>query len=199
MKFKKLFLISCETRGKKMKLLGISGSLTANSKTRKLVEAVLEVAAKSAPDVRTELLDLSEYNVEFCDGRKLEQYGAETREVVEKVINADAYVIATPIYQGSLSGALKNLFDLVPPSAFRHKVIGFAANGGTYHHFLVIENQLKPIAGYFHAYVTPGYVFAHNDHFNSNKEIADEEIKGRLKSLAEEIVYMSRQLTKRNG
>ncbi|MGY4690788.1 hypothetical protein [Salibacterium sp. K-3] len=50
-----------------------------------------------------------------------------------------------------------------------HKVIGFIAIGGLFHHYLVIANQLKPIAGYFRADVAPGYVFRHDSHFNEKR------------------------------
>jgi FAD reductase [NAD(P)H] len=177
-----------------MKLLGISGCLTANSKTKKMVAAVLLAVNNMDSGIQTELLDLYDYDVQFCDGRDPTNYEGDTRKVIDKVAAADVYIIGTPIYQGSLTGALKNLFDLVPPQVFRHKVIGFVANGGTYQHFLVIENQLKPIAGYFHAHVAPGYVYAHNDYFNSQKEIVDQGILSRINELAEEVVHMSRQL-----
>jgi FAD reductase [NAD(P)H] len=177
-----------------MKLLGISGSMQPNNRTRTLVSAVLQAAKARQDSVETELLDLSEYNVQFCDARNPSAYEGDTRTVIDKVMAADAYVIGTPIYQGSLSGSLKNLFDLVPPAVFRNKVIGCAANGGTYQHFLVIENQIKPILGYFHAYVTPGYIYAHNQHYNEKKEISDVEILTRIDLLAAEIVTMHEKL-----
>jgi len=72
--------------------------------------------------------------------------------------------------------------------------MGFVATGGTYQHYLVIENQLKPIAGYFRAFVAPGYVYAHNDHFNQQNELVDSEVVNRVESLAKEVVYMQKAL-----
>lgn len=155
----------------KLKLLGISGTITG-SKTRVVVQKVLEDIKQAHPEMEVELLDMKEYDVQFCDGRDPSTYSGDTKEVIEKVASADFYVIGTPIFQGSLTGVLKNLFDLVPPQVLRNKVMGFVATGGTYQHYLVIENQLKPIAGYFRAYVAPGYVYAHNDHFNKQNELA---------------------------
>ncbi|MBT2734611.1 NADPH-dependent FMN reductase [Bacillus sp. ISL-7] len=176
-----------------MKLLGISGTITG-SKTKIIVEKVLGEVKKHHPEVEVELLDLKQFDVQFCDGRDPSTYTGDTKKVMDMVKEADFYVIGTPIFQGSITGALKNLFDLVPPQDFRHKVMGFVATGGTYQHYLVIENQLKPIAGYLRAYVAPGFVYAHNDHFNTKNEIIDEDVLRRITSLSEEVVIMQKAL-----
>ncbi|OCA92912.1 NADPH-dependent FMN reductase [Pseudobacillus wudalianchiensis] len=176
-----------------MKLLGISGTITG-SKTKTVIEKLLEEVKNNYPEIEVELLDLKDYKVEFCDGRDPSTYSGDTKKVIDLVSSADFYIIGTPIFQGSLTGALKNLFDLVPPKVFRNKVIGFAATGGTYQHYLVIENQLKPIAGYFRAYVTPGSVYVQHDHFNAQGELVDEHVLERIANLSNEIVSMQKAL-----
>jgi FAD reductase [NAD(P)H] len=76
--------------------------------------------------------------------------------------------------------------------------MGFIATGGTYQHYLVIENQLKPIAGYFRAYVAPGFVFAHNNHFSPQNELVDKEVLERISALSEEVVFMQKALKSNN-
>ena len=176
-----------------MKLLGISGTIIG-AKTGIVVRKVLDDVKKKYPDIEVEMLDMMDYDVEFCNGRPPEKYSADTRAVIEKVSSADFYVIGTPIFQGSIPGVLKNLFDLIHPDAFRNKVMGFVANGGTYQHFLVVENQLKPIAGYFRAFVAPSYVYANYDHFNRENEIVDEDLLTRISNLADEVVHMQKSL-----
>lgn len=176
-----------------MKLLGISGTITG-SKTRVLVQQVLEEIKRNHPGVEVEFLDMKDYDVQFCDGRDPAAYTGDTKKVIDMVSSSDFYIMGTPIFQGSITGVLKNLFDLIPPQVFRNKVMGFVATGGTYQHYLVIENQLKPIAGYFRAFVTPGYVYAHNDHFNKQNELADPEVVERVKQLADEVVHMQQAL-----
>lgn len=176
-----------------MKLLGVSGALFG-SKTLVTVKRVLEEAKKIAPEIDAELLDMKNFEIQFCDGRHTSEYSMETQRVIEMVNSADCYVIGTPVYQASLSGALKNLFDLIPVDVFRKKVIGFVATGGTFQHYLVIENQLKPIAGYFRSFVSPSYVYAHSSHFNKDNQIVDNDILNRISYLAEEIIYMQKAL-----
>ncbi|HBZ08282.1 MAG TPA: NADPH-dependent oxidoreductase [Bacillus bacterium] len=177
-----------------MRLLGISGTITG-SKTGIVIRKILKEIKQNHPDIMTELLDLKDYQIQFCDGRDPSTYEEETKRVIEIVASADFYLVGTPIFQGSITGALKNLFDLIPPPVFRNKVMGFIATGGTYQHYLVIENQLKPIAGYFRSYVAPGFVYAHNDHFDSNNQIVDLDLLERMSNLGEEMVRMSRALT----
>jgi FAD reductase [NAD(P)H] len=176
-----------------MKLLGISGTITG-SKTEIVVQKVLEEARKHDSDIEIEFLNLKDYNVQFCDGRDPSTYTGDTKALIDKVSSADFYIIGTPIFQGSMTGALKNLFDLVPVSALRNKVMGFVATGGTFQHYLVIENQLKPIAGYFRAYVPPSYVYVHDSHFNDKKEIIDEDVLFRIENLAKETIFMQTKL-----
>lgn len=176
-----------------MKLLGISGTITG-SKTKVVVNQVLEEVKKNHPEIEVELFDLKQYDVQFCDGRDPSTYSGDTKTVIDLVLSADFYIIGTPIFQGSLTGVLKNLFDLIPPASLRNKIIGFVATGGTWQHFLVIENQLKPIAGYFRAFVAPSYVYVHNEHFNQTNEITDEDVLERISQLAQEVVFMQKAL-----
>ena len=176
-----------------MKLLGIAGTVIG-AKTSNVVQSVLDEVKKVAPEFDVELLDLREYRMSLCDGRDPETYTDDTKKVIEKVSSADFYLFGTPVFQGSMTGALKNLFDHIQPQVLRHKVMGFVANGGTYQHYLVIENQLKPIAGFFRAYVAPGSVYVHADHFNSQHEIIDEDVLYRISDLARELVHMQKAL-----
>lgn len=176
-----------------MKLLGISGTIIGE-KTASAVKQVVEHAKLLDARLETDLLDLRDYKVEFCDGRQTAAYNEDTQKVIDAVLSADCYIIGTPIFQASLAAPLKNLFDLLPPTAFRNKVIGFVGTGGTYQHFLVIENQLKPIAGYFRAYTAPDYVYANRDHFDSTNRIVDSSVVERVEALAAQVLHMSKSL-----
>lgn len=155
---------------------------------------VLEEVKKNHPEVEVELLDLKQFNLDFCDGRDPSTYTGDTKIVMDKIASADFFLIGTPIFQASISGALKNLFDLLPVNTFRNKVMGFVATGGTYQHYLVIGSQLRPIASYFRAYVEPNHVYLHTDHFNRENNIVDEQVITRIQHLANGLVFMHKQL-----
>jgi FMN reductase/FAD reductase [NAD(P)H] len=172
-----------------MKLLGISGTIVG-TKSLVITKKVLEEIKNADPSLETEILDLKQFDVQFCDGRDPSTYTDDTKKVIDTVSSADIIIITTPIFQGSITGVLKNLFDLLPVNVLRHKVVGMVAVGGTYQHYLVLENQLRPILGYFRAFVAPGHVYAHNEHFNEINEIVDLEVLRRIKNLADELLLM---------
>jgi FMN reductase len=174
-----------------MKLVGISGSLVG-SKTSKAVNEVLVAAKSLDPTIQVELIDLREYDIEFVNGAPLSYYNDDTIKVVNTILASDALVIGTPVYQASITGVLKNLFDHLPVDAFKSKVTGMIITGGTDKHFLVMEYQLKPILTYFKGLVTVQNVFVHNDYFDDENEITDADAKIRLTKLAEEIIYLKR-------
>lgn len=141
-----------------MKLIGISGTIVG-SKTEIAVQEILKYAKELTPNLEVEFINLKEYQLDFCDGRSFEEYGKDTKKLIHQICDGDYFVFGTPVFQGSFTGALKNVFDLLPKDCLRHKVVGFIATGGTYQHYLVIENQLKPIAGFFRSYVAPSHVY----------------------------------------
>lgn len=176
-----------------MKILVISGTIIG-SKTLILAKKVLEDIKKFNPSAEVNLLNLKQFKTELCDGRKPKEYNEDTQKVIEMMTSADIYLIATPIFHGSFPGVLKNLLDLVPANAFEHKIFGFIANGGNDQHYLVIENQLKPIVSYFKSYVAVQSVFAHNGHFNQNNELIDIDVIESLKKLANEVCTLHEKL-----
>ncbi|MBA9026864.1 NADPH-dependent FMN reductase [Peribacillus huizhouensis] len=177
-----------------MKLLGISGALIG-TKTAVAVNEVLTQASQH-PHIETELLDLKDYKVEFVDGRSFDAYNEDTRTVINKILQADFFVIATPVYQSSLTGALKNLFDHLPTTVFEGKVVGYVSTAGSNMHMLVAENHLRPILSYFKAHVATRNVFVSNECFNKENVIENDDVKHRLADLAEELVVLH---TKLNG
>jgi FMN reductase len=176
-----------------MKLVGISGSLVG-SKTAKAVFDVLQAAKACDQEIETELLDLKDYDVEFVRGTPLSYYNSDTLKVVNKILSADFLIFGTPIYQASISGALKNLLDHMPTDAFKLKVTGIITTGGSEKHFLVSEYHLKPILSFLKGVVPVNSVFVHNDNFDDDNEIIDNVVSKRIQKLAEEMIFLQKSL-----
>lgn len=180
-----------------LKLVGVSGTLAGN-KTSQAVHDVLFAATSIDSTIQTELIDLREYEVEFCRGEPLTYYNDDTWTVVKKIQDADFIVFGTPIYQASISGVLKNLLDFFPEYAFKNKVTGIIATGGSEKHFLVPENHLKPILSYLRGLVPSTNVFVHNDFFDiETDEIINDRISKRIYNLAEEMVFLQKSINSR--
>lgn len=175
-----------------MNIVGISGSIVG-SKTRTAMNFALQTLRDQFPDAETSLLDLAAYDIAFSDGRPYLEYEGDTRKVAETIMEADAVIIGTPIFQASIPATLKNIFDLLPPDAFRDKVVAIVVTAGTPKHYLVAELQLKPILSYMKAHIVPAYVFAEEKDF-AGKQLVNEEIKRRLRQLAEDTVRYAETL-----
>lgn len=181
-----------------MKILLVDGTVVG-SKTGVILEEIKKRIEKLDSSLQLEILSLSNYEHQIVDGRPIEQYNAGMQNMVSEIEAADGYIFATPIFQGSIPGVLKNAFDFLNPKALRYKPVSIVANGGTYQHHLVVENQFKPILDYFRALVTPNYVYTHANHFDENNRIIDENVHERLEELARVFVQyceLSKNLSK---
>ncbi len=79
-------------------------------------------------------------------------------EAVAAVRDADALVVATPVYQSAYSGLLKVFLDLLPQFAFRGKTVLPLATGGSSAHVLAVDYALRPLLSALGAaHVTPGW------------------------------------------
>ncbi|MCM3587870.1 NAD(P)H-dependent oxidoreductase [Mesobacillus maritimus] len=166
-----------------MKILGMSGTLVG-SKTSIVTEYLLKQIKKQNPEVEIEWVDLKDYSLDFCDGRPIEKYNEDTQRIISKVASADGYVLGTTILHGSIPGALKNLFDLIPGHVLGGKPIALVANGGNPEHQQAIEKHLKPILSYLNMKVLPNDVFVTSSDFNEKNEIKNPEILEQLLLLA---------------
>lgn len=180
-----------------MKLVGVSGSLVG-SKTVKTVQEVLSAVKSFDSTIQTELIDLKEYDVEFVKGFPLSSYNQDTITVVNTILSADLLVIGSPIYQSSISGALKNVLDHLPMDALKSKVAGIVTTGGTDKHYLVADYHLKPILTFLKGIVPVGNVFVQNNDFDKDNEISAEEVKNRIRTMAEEMIFLQKSLKQKN-
>ena len=175
-----------------MKFVGVSGALVGD-KTAGAVNDILRAAKRYDASIEIELIDLRDYDIEFVNGSPLADYNQDTWDVVQKILSADALLFGSPIYQASISGALKNLFDHLPEYAFKGKVTGMVATGWSNRHFLVMEYHLRSILSYFKGLVPSENVFIHNEAFEPESDyIIDDRVTERIQSLAEEIIRLQR-------
>ena len=178
-----------------MKILLVDGTIFGR-KTGVLLEQVQQYIGEMNPSLQLEILTFSKLQHQILDGSPLND---DMKMMIQKFEEADGYIFASPIFQASIPGVLKNAFDMIPPKAMRYKPAAIVGNGGTYQHHLVLENQLRPILDYFRCLVTPNYVYTHADHFDQDNNIIDEDVHNRLRELALVFVQyceMSKALTK---
>jgi FMN reductase len=122
--------------GEHVRVLVVLGSVTPPGRLRRALEDAISRAERDW-DADVELVDLADRDVTA----------------------ADALLFATPVYRGSMTGALKNVFDQLPVEALEGKVVALAAMGGSDHHFLGADRHLRDVLSFFGALVIPVSVY----------------------------------------
>ena len=141
-----------------IRLTAVVGSVTPPGRLRRAVaEALGRTVAAGLATV--ELIDLADTRIAFADGRPLASLTDDTPAVVGAIEQADAVMLATPVYRASLTGALKNLLDQVPVPALRGTPTAIVAMGGSDHHYLGAERHLRDVLSFFGAHTLPTAVY----------------------------------------
>lgn len=176
-----------------MKLVLLSGS-NIGTKTRTAMDYAVKEVQEKYPDVESTLIDLAEYEMQFSDGRDYREYEGDTQFIAQTIMDADAIVIGTPIFQASIPGTLKNVFDLLPENALRDKVSSIIVTAGSPKHFLIAEQQLKPILSYMKSHVAQTFVFIEEKDLYRN-EIINDDVIFRIERLIEDTIMLSNTYT----
>lgn len=169
------------------RLLMIVGAATPPGR----LAAAIAFAAGTVADAAVDVLNLADTPVEICDGRPLDQYGESTRAAVGKIADAAAVLIAAPVYRASYPGVLKNLLDTTPVEALQAKPVGIVAMGGSPHHFLGVDWQLREVLTWFGALVAPASVYITGGDFKDG-QLASESARSDLAALVQTLLILSR-------
>jgi FMN reductase len=173
-------------------LLMLVGAATPPGRLAAAVAMAAE-AALSDGNVSVDVLNLAEVPIDICDGRPLDGYGEATRRAVARIAAAQAVLIAAPVYRASYPGVLKNLLDIAPVEALQNKPTGIVAMGGSPHHYLAVDTQLRQVLGWFGALVAPTGVYLTGGDFRDGK-LASEAACKDLAALTATLISLARRL-----
>jgi len=177
-----------EDLNKNITVIGICGSLRTASYTRKVLEIALKGAEESG--VKTELIDLKEYNLVFCDGGESEKdYPEDVAKLRKKVFDAEGIILGTPEYHGGVSGVLKNAIDLLGFKEFEGKMVGLVGVSGGDMGAINALNSLRNIGRSLHAWVLPSQVSIPQAarEFDSYGNLRSENLENRLKHVGRRV------------
>jgi NAD(P)H-dependent FMN reductase len=173
-----------------MLILGVAGSAAKSHRTRALIELALAGAAELL-DVETHLVDLADTTIDFPDGRPAEAYSAATREVLDLVQRAGAYILGTPMYRGGMTGALKNLIDVIPKEHVVGKAAGLVATGASLHHYLGVDLGLRTAMAFFQVHVVPAILYGASFQLVDGRP-NDEKLVAQAGQLGRDTVELAR-------
>ena len=173
---------------KPLKIMAVVGSLHEKSVTKVAINHVAEGLREAGCEV--DLLDLAEEKLPLVNTDSTfsaDYYGPLKRRVKA----ADVFILGTPDYHGSVSGALKNFTD-----HFWKEFTGklFAPIVASHEKGLTVHDQLRTIARQCYAWSLPYAVS-----FEEKKDVADgkvtsDQFKGRLSMMTRDISVYGRIL-----
>ena len=150
--------MSASTKGPAV--VGISGSPSAASKSRLLVEYAL--AQLTALGATTQLVDLAALPADALLGRGTSPAVAAA---VDAATRARIIVAGTPVYRATYSGLLKVFFDLLPQDSLIGKVGVPIVSGHSTAHSLSIDHGMRPLFASLGATVVANGVYATSGQF----------------------------------
>jgi FMN reductase len=140
-----------------MKIVAIVGSLRESSTTRHALRLATVGAERAGATV--EWLELRELDLPLCDGRRDNaSYGPGVRRMLEAVQGADALLVGSPEYHGSMTGVLKNALDLLGEEPVRGKLVGLLAVARGDAGAMNTLNHLRHVFRWMGAWVLPTQV-----------------------------------------
>jgi chromate reductase len=172
-----------------VRVLGISGSLRAGSLNTRLLEAAIELAPAGMTIERYEgLRDLPYYDADL-DGEEPPAAAAELRS---RIAQADGLLIATPEYNYSIPGGLKNAIDWASRPAMTSVLVGkpVAVMGAAPGNFGTLRAQLALRQVWLWTQSVPVvrpevHVFRAAERFDDDGRLVDEDTRALVVGLLE--------------
>lgn len=172
-----------------IRITGVCGSLSASGATKKALAIALQGAAEY--DVETELLELRDLNLVFYGSVPPEEYPPDVLKLRQAIRDSQGIILATPEYHGSMTGALKNMLDLMSIEDFETKIIGLVGVAGGNIGAINSLNTLKTICRNLHCWVLPQEVSIAN-----SSQAFDDDGVAKDPVLEERLLNVGRQLVK---
>ncbi|MBC8076207.1 MAG: NAD(P)H-dependent oxidoreductase [Chloroflexales bacterium] len=179
-----------------LRILGIGGSTRAGSRSLFVLNTALAVAAAGGAhsvlaDVRA--LDLPIYNEEW----RVEDYPARLAWLLDEVRVADAFLLCSPTYHGTLSGVVKNVLDALnylegdTPRFLGGKVVGLIGVGGGAANVI---NSLGHATRALNGLAAPTVVAVPSDAVDMQAGTLAAPVQRRLDALVTQVLDLSHRL-----
>jgi len=166
--------------------LVISSSLHPESRSRILAKSACEMFADQDQDCH--FVDLMEFELPRCDG--VDCYSdANVVALSEQIKTAQGILLATPIYNYSISASAKNMIELTGAS-WTEKVVGFLCAAGGRSSYMSVMGVANSLMLDFHSFILPRFIYTTGDSFQGD-QLADVDVRERLESLIGELARVT--------
>ena len=176
--------------GLKLNVLGVGSSMRQGSYSTTALNMILDMAKGN--EAETMLLDLRQTNLPMLYAAK-----DDTNEIVQvtKLVEwADAYILATPDYHGSMSGSLKNFLDYFW-SEFAGKTFGYIV--ASHEKGLTVMDQMRTAVRQCYGWSIPyGISINPEEDFDDKRKVINKKLSSRLDMLARDLVVYGKLIRK---
>jgi NAD(P)H-dependent FMN reductase len=162
-------------------VLGVAGSTRQGSYSTQTLKIVLEHAKKHGAEVRLLELDrivLPLYNPSASASKEVEH-------TAEAVAWADAFILTSPDYHGSMSGALKNFLDHFYEE-FAGKLFGYIV--ASHEKGLTVMEQMRTVVRQCYGWSLPYGVSINGPQDFTSRELLNPRLSSRLQMMARDLV-----------
>jgi azobenzene reductase len=175
-----------------LKILGVGSSMRRNSYGTKALKSILDMTKKY--DAETRLLNLLETKLPLFDPERSTvedtSLSDELHKITDYVIWADAFVLVSPDYHGSMSGVMKNFLDHFWEE-FAGKTFGYVCT--SHEKGLTAMDQMRTAIRQCYGWSLPYGVSINGElDFNTKGKIINYLLVKRLDMLAHDLIIYGR-------
>ena len=172
-----------------LSILVVSCSLRLTSRSHRLAQAA--EAALQARGADPELIDLREWDLPLCDG--VDSYDhPSVRPLSDKIANASAVLLSSPVYNYDVNAAAKNLVEMTG-SAWKEKPVGFLCAAGGPNSYMSPIGLASSLMLDFRSLIIPRFVYATDQDFEADGGLVGS-MQARVEGLAGAAVDLARAL-----
>ena len=164
-------------------LLAVCGSTRENSYSGR--SAIIALAAAREHGAETRLLELNAINLPTYNPDNDDAGHEGLRLTTESVNWADALLLASPDYHGSMSGAMKNFLDFYW-SEFAGKLFGYIV--ASHEKGLTVMEHMRTSVRQCYGWSLPYGVSVHGEKDFDSSGLTNPQVARRLRMLARDLV-----------
>jgi FMN reductase len=178
-----------------IKLLGIVGSMWGNSYSFKGLEHALKIAKNyynaeiNLFDLRKNRLPIYEPNLNYDQIQTAEKESLQMANALVKW--ADAIILTSPDYHGSMSGVLKNFLDYFWKE-FSGKTFGYIC--ASHEKGLTVMEQMRTAVRQCYGWSMPYGISTSSDDFDDAGNITNKKTLLRIEMLSRDLVYYGKAI-----
>jgi NAD(P)H-dependent FMN reductase len=170
-----------------LNILGIAGSMRKDSNGTKILKIALDLASKYK--AQTSLLELRKTNMPLYNPDLSIQSDIDMQKVTDQVNQADAFILVSPDYHGSMSGSMKNFLDYYWEE-FAGKTFGYICT--SHEKGLTVMDQMRTAVRQCYGWSLPYGISVNGSEDINEGQVINNLLNKRLKMLAHDLVAYSK-------